>query len=722
MPSMAQGGFRNSTDNLKRKVNFSNHSPRKPHSFARRQEIAQQRKSLPISAVEKRLIEEVRNNNILIIVGETGSGKTTQLPQFLFNAGFCRDGKVIGITQPRRVAAITVAKRVAEECGVELGQKVGYSIRFEDETSSSTRIKYMTDGLLLREALLDPYLSRYSVIIVDEAHERTVHTDVLLALLKKVQYERSKSVSGHVHDDNKKVGSGMTLGNESGGLGSSIIKQCQGRKYPPLKLIVMSASLDACVFSEYFGSAKALHIQGRQFPVDILYTLQAESDYIDAALITIFQIHLEEGPGDVLVFLTGQEEIESVERLVQERVQQLPEGSRKLLTVPIFSSLPSEQQMRVFSPTPAGFRKVILATNIAETSVTIPGIKYVVDPGFVKARSYDPLKGMESLIIVPTSKAQALQRSGRAGREGPGKCFRLYPESEFAKLEDSTKPEIKRCNLSNVILQLKALGIDDIIGFDFLEKPLRAAIVKSLEQLFLLGALTDECKLSDPVGHQMARLPLDPIYSKSLILASQFNCLEEMLITVSMLSVESIFYAPREKLEEARIAMKCFASSDGDHLTLINVYRASEEFLETRKLGLSKDKAEKIMGKWCKENFINYRSLRHARGIYSQIRGHAEQMGLRLSSCGEDKLQFRRCLASSFFLNAALKQPEGTYRALASGQVVQIHPSSVLFQPKPECIIFNELVQTNNKYIRNITKIDYLWLTELAPHYYIMQN
>ncbi|KAK9266323.1 hypothetical protein L1049_027067 [Liquidambar formosana] len=287
----------------------------------RKQRIAQHRKSLPIASAEKRLVEEVRKNDTLVIVGETGSGKTTQLLQYLFNVGFCRDGKIIGITQPRRVAAIIVAKRVAEECGVALGQRVGYSIRFEDETSNSTRIKYMTDGLLLR----------------------------------------------------------------------------------------------------------AIHIQGRQFPIDILYTTELETDYVDAALITIFQIHLEEGPG--------------------------------------------EQQMQVFRPAPVGFRKVILATNIAETSVTIPGIKYVIDPGLVKARTYSAKTGVESLIIVRTSKAQALQRSGRAGREGPGKCFRLYPESEFGALPDSTVPEIKRCNLSNVILQLKALGVDDIIGFDFIEKP-----------------------------------------------------------------------------------------------------------------------------------------------------------------------------------------------------------------------------------------------------------
>lgn len=709
------------TNNLPRKndagsdMNNQKIEAAKGDFVTRRQRIQQQRKSLPIAAVEKLLVDYVRNNDTLIVVGETGSGKTTQLPQYLFYGGFCRDGGVIGITQPRRVAAISVAKRVAEECGVALGQKVGYSIRFDDMTSASTRIKYMTDGLLLREALLDPRLSKYSVIIVDEAHERTVHTDVLLGLLKSVQKTRSRFVSKVT---NNHAQNGLLMGAEND---NSFLKLCHGKKLSPLKLIIMSASLDARVFSEYFGGARAVHVQGRQYPVDILYTHQPESDYLDAALITIFQIHLEESHGDILVFLTGQEEIESVERLVHECLRQLPEGNQKLLTFPIFSSLPSEKQMKVFMPAPAGFRKVILATNIAETSVTIPGIRYVIDPGVVKARIYDADAGIESLDIVKTSKAQALQRSGRAGREGPGKCYRLYPESEFDKFEDSTTPEIKRCDLSNVILQLKALGIDDIAGFDFVDKPNRTAIIRSLESLFLLGALTEESKLTDIVGHQMARLPLEPVYSKALILSSQFNCLEEMLIVVAMLSVESIFYAPREKLEESRAALRCFSSPEGDHLTLLNVFRASNEFMVKNKLTHSKEKAEKNLRKWCKDNFINSRSLRHARDVHSQIQRNVEQMGLQITSCGDDMLVFRRCLAASFFLNAALKQPDGMYRILSSGLMVQIHPSSVLFRSKPECIIFDKLVRTNNNYIRNICRIDYLWLPELAPQCYGLQ-
>ncbi|XP_055812110.1 pre-mRNA-splicing factor ATP-dependent RNA helicase DEAH10 [Solanum dulcamara] len=711
MPSMAGNNFSRNTHQHQTKGDF----------FSRKQKIEQQRKNLPIAEVERRLVEEVRNNDTLIIVGETGSGKTTQLPQYLFKWGFCRDGGIIGITQPRRVAAITVAKRVAEECGVPLGEKVGYAIRFEDVTSGQTKIKYMTDGLLLREALLDPYLSKYSVIIVDEAHERTIHTDVLLGLLKNVQKARSKSINGVENTDHNNSNNGHALGEVIDNQNDASLKPCQAKKYNPLKLIIMSASLDARVFSEYFGGAKAVHVQGRQFPVDIFYTHKPETDCIDAALITIFQIHLEEGPGDVLVFLTGQEEIESVERLIHERLRQLPECSRKLLTFPIFSSLPSEKQMRVFMPSPAGHRKVILATNIAETSVTIPGIRYVVDPGLVKARTYDPKMGVDSLIIVTTSKAQALQRSGRAGRDGPGKCYRLYQESFFEKLTDSTLPEIKRCDLSNVVLQLKALGIDDVINFDFIEKPDRTAVVNSLWSLYLLGAVTEDNKLSD-VGRQMARLPLDPVYSKALIVASQFGCLKEMLICVAMLSVESIFYAPREKLEESRNALKSFASPEGDHLTLLNVYRTADEFFQKNKMVNSEEKAEKNLRKWCKDNYINSRSLKHARDIHSQIVRNVEQMGLRVTSCEDDMLLLRRSLAASFFLKVAMKQPDGAYRVTLSGLIVQIHPSSVLFRAKPECIVFNELVHTNHSYVRNVSRIDYLWLFELAPHLYAVQD
>ncbi|KAI5080413.1 hypothetical protein GOP47_0003596 [Adiantum capillus-veneris] len=692
--------------------NNSPHCTMSHHSSSRkrpaRQDIQEQRRALPIASAEKKLVEEVLKNDTLVVIGETGSGKTTQLPQFLHAGGFCERGR-IGITQPRRVAAVTVAARVAEEMGVDLGQEVGYSIRFEDKTSAATEIKYLTDGMLLREALLDPLLHNYSVIIVDEAHERTIHTDVLLGLLKAVQ-KRRKAVKQETVTETRQFDSSKR---------TAISKHSESfnqARISHLKLVVMSATLDAEGFSQYFDNGRTVYIQGRQYPVDILYTYQPEPDYLDAVLITIFQVHLEEKAGDVLVFLTGQEEIEAVERLLLERSVHLPVGSLKLMVAPIYAALPCDQQMQVFKTTPRGSRKVILATNIAETSVTIPGVCYVIDPGLVKARIFNPQAGVESLSVLPVSKAQALQRSGRAGRERPGKCFRLYTEDTFYKLEDASIPEIKRCNLASVVLQLKALGIDDILGFDFMDKPSSTAIRKSLEHLYILGALTDEGKLSDPLGFQMSRLPVEPLYAKAVIISCEYKCSAEMLGLVAMLSVESIFYQPRGKLEEAKAAKQRFLCADGDHITLVNVLRAYVSEVEKTGNGRVPGKGNL---RWCKENFINGRSLRRALDIYRQIERYLPGMGLSTVSCVEEWMQFRRCLTAAFFLNTARRQPDGSYRAMSSGQTVFVHPSSVLFGKKPDCLIFNELVCTTRHYIRNVTRIDSAWLPELASQYFV---
>jgi ATP-dependent RNA helicase DHX8/PRP22 len=341
--------------------------------------IREQRESLPMFKLRSTLIQAVHDNQVLIVVGDTGSGKTTQMTQYLAEEGFSNRG-MIGCTQPRRVAAMSVAKRVAEEVGCRLGAEVGYTIRFEDCTSPETKIKYMTDGMLLRECLLDPTLAKYSVLILDEAHERTMHTDVLFGLLKKTV-----------------------------------------KKRPDLKLIVTSATLDAEKFSTYFFACPILTIPGRTFPVEILFSKDPETDYLDAALITVMQIHLSEPPGDILLFLTGQEEIDTAAEILFERMKSLGPMVPELIILPVYSSLPSEMQSKIFDPAPPGSRKVVIATNIAETSITIDGIYYVVDPGFVKQNSYDPKLGMDALVVVPISQAQARQRAGRAGRTGPGK-------------------------------------------------------------------------------------------------------------------------------------------------------------------------------------------------------------------------------------------------------------------------------------------------------------
>lgn len=726
-------------------------------------DLQRQRKALPIASAEARLVEEVKQNSTLIVIGETGSGKTTQLPQYLHGAGLTGGG-ILAVTQPRRVAAISVANRVAQEMGTGVGQEVGFTVRFEDMTSARTKIKYLTDGMLLREALLDPFLRKYSVIIVDEAHERTVSTDILFGLLKEVQKRRGKSARksdemgakerGVENGERKKRSAEGGFGKlekvqenkkprlwlESvGGLASNGSGKGEGEKMEldekllPLKLVIMSATLEAEKFCDYFVGAKAVYVQGRQFPVEVFYTPTPEADYLDAALITILQIHMEEEEGDVLVFLTGQEEIEDMERLLVERATRLPAGSADLAIAPIFAALPAEQQMKVFQPPPKGSRKVVLATNIAETSLTIPGIRFVVDPGLVKARAFNPKTGVESLVVVPISKAQARQRSGRAGREASGKCFRLYTEGAFEGLDESTVPEIKRCNPASMVLQLKAFGVDDILGFEFMDKPPRAAVLKALQLLYTLGALTSEGKLSEPLGFQMAKFPLEPLYAKALLVSGSFKCLEEMVVVVAMLSVESPFFTPKGKLAEARAAKKRFISSEGDHWTLVNAFRAymhetnkSRESLkeissvETTKESRSKKskEAQVRLRNWCSENFLNNRAMRKAEDMYRQIRGYCEGMGLPIVSCGDERENFQRCLAAAFFLHAAQRQPDGLYRALASGQSVTLHPSSVLFERKPEFVVFNEMVRTTKQYIRDLTQIEPQWLAELAPKFY----
>ncbi|KAK6040202.1 helicase protein [Cooperia oncophora] len=449
----------------------------------RKMTIEETRKSLPVYAFRDQFIEAVKEHQVLIIEGETGSGKTTQLPQYLYEAGFCKDGKKIGCTQPRRVAAMSVAARVAEEVGCKLGMQVGYSIRFEDCTSEKTVLKYMTDGMLLREFLNEPDLASYSVMMIDEAHERTLHTDILFGLVKDIARFRKD-----------------------------------------LKLLISSATLDAEKFST--------------FPVDIYYTQAPEADYMDAVMVTVMQIHLTQPlPGDILVFLTGQEEIESVQEALMEKTKALGSKIKELIPLPIYANLPSDLQAKIFEPTPPNARKVILATNIAETSVTIDGICYVIDPGFSKQNSFDARSGVEHLHVVTISKvwssrigfscrktflsylsqASANQRAGRAGRTGPGKCFRLYTAWAYKhELEDQPIPEIQRTNLGNVVLMLKSLGIHDLVHFDFLDPPPQETLVIALEQLYALGALNHRGELTK-LGRRMAEFPCDPCMSKMII-------------------------------------------------------------------------------------------------------------------------------------------------------------------------------------------------------------
>ncbi|XP_076945708.1 pre-mRNA-splicing factor ATP-dependent RNA helicase DEAH1-like [Bidens hawaiensis] len=609
------------------------------------------RKTLPVYPYRESLLQAVEDHQVLVIVGETGSGKTTQIPQYLHEAGYTKRG-MIGCTQPRRVAAMSVAARVSQEMGVKLGHEVGYSIRFEDCTSDKTVLKYMTDGMLLREFLGEPDLASYSVVMVDEAHERTLSTDILFGLVKDI-----------------------------------------ARFRPDLKLLISSATLDAEKFSDYFDSAPIFKIPGRRFPVEINYTKAPEADYLDAAIVTALQIHVTQPPGDgdILVFLTGQEEIETAEEILKHRTRGLGSKIAELIICPIYANLPTELQAKIFEPTPEGARKVVLATNIAETSLTIDGIKYVIDPGFVKMKSYNPRTGMESLLVTPISKASANQRAGRSGRTGPGKCFRLYTAyNYFNDLDDNTVPEIQRTNLANVVLSLKSLGIHDLLNFDFMDPPPAEALLKALELLFALSALNKHGELTK-VGRKMAEFPLDPMLSKMIVASEKYQCSDEIISIAAMLSIgSSIFYRPKDKQVHADNARLNFHMGNvGDHIALLKVYSSWRE--------------TNFSTQWCYENYIQVRSMKRARDIRDQLEGLLERVEIELTSNPGDLEAIKKAITSGYFPHSAKMQKNGAYRTVKHPQTVYIHPSSGLAQVLPRWVVYHELVLTTKEYMRQVS-------------------
>lgn len=629
--------------------------------------IEDTRKSLPIYSFREQLLDAISKYQVLIIVGETGSGKTTQIPQYLHEAGYTKNGLKVGCTQPRRVAAMSVAARVAEEMGVKVGNEVGYSIRFEDATSDKTVLKYMTDGMLLREFLTEPDLGAYSALMIDEAHERTLHTDILFGLVKDI-----------------------------------------ARFRPELKLLISSATMDAQKFAKYFDDARIFNIPGRRYPVDIHYTPQPEANYLAAAVTTIFQIHITQGKGDILVFLTGQEEIEAAEQNLQETARKLGSKVPEMVICPIYASLPSELQSKIFEPTPPGARKVVLATNIAETSLTIDGIVFVIDPGFVKENVYNARTGMESLVVTPCSRASANQRSGRAGRVGPGKCFRLYTKFAFYnELDEDTTPEIQRTNLNSVVLLLKSLGINDLIEFDFMDPPPAETLIRALEQLYALGALNDRGELTK-IGRQMAEFPTDPMLAKSILAADKYGCVEEVLSIIAMLGEASaLFYRPKDKKIHADSARARFTVKEGgDHFSLLNIWNqwVDSDFSYV----------------WSRENFLQQRSLTRARDVRDQLAKLCDRVEVTISSVGANEMvPIQKSLTAGFFPNAARLQRGGdSYRTVKNGMTVYLHPSSTLFQINPKWILFYELVLTSREYMRSNMPLQPEWLTEVAPHYH----
>ena len=639
-------------------------------------EILKKRKELPCWEAREKFLALLEANQVVLLVGATGSGKTTQIPQFVLDAGYATKG-LIACTQPRRVAAMSVAARVAEELDVKLGHQVGYSIRFEDNTSASTLLKYMTDGMLLREAMVDPNLSRYSVIMLDEAHERTLATDLLFGLLKEVMKRRTD-----------------------------------------LKVVVMSATLESDTFSKYFNhQAPLLNVPGRVFPVDVFYSREAESDYVEASIRTAIEIHEGEPAGDILIFLTGEDEIEQA----CEKIKRL--GNRnsvkygELKVVPLYSSLPPNVQQEIFEPAPPGGRKCIISTNIAETSLTIDGIVYVIDPGFSKQKVYNPRTKIESLLPSPISQASAKQRAGRAGRTQPGKCFRLYTERGFESLQASTYPEILRSNLASVVLTMKKLGIDDLVHFDFISPPAPETLMRALELLNFIGALDDEAELT-PLGVQLAEYPLDPQLALTLVAAGGFGVASEALSLVAMMSVPQCFLRPKDAAQDADAAKAQFVHEHGDHMTLLTTYQA---YLEMKK----SMEGEGEVTRWCRENFLNPRSLKSAESVRQQLERINIRLGVPIENSAnlKDKsVSVRKALLSGYFLQVAHVIPNKNIYLPVNGKgQVALHPSTVIMS-KPEWVLYNEYVVTNRNFIRTVTVIRPEWLLEIAPHYFNLEN
>ncbi|KAF8525705.1 P-loop containing nucleoside triphosphate hydrolase protein [Gautieria morchelliformis] len=645
--------------------------------------IQAQRERLPIFKHREKLLFCIEQYGVVVMVGETGCGKTTQLPQYLYEAGWAPAGSVIACTQPRRVAATSVATRVASEVGSILGDEVGYTIRFEDVSDKTrTRICYMTDGMLFRETMIDPLLSRYSVVMIDEAHERSIYTDLLLGVLKKIR-----------------------------------------RKRPSLRLIVSSATLDAQSFLDFFNSdtavtgvkpdpsrkpdATIVSLEGRMYPVEVAYLAEPTSDYVREAVRTIWAIHMQQGgPGDILVFLTGREEIDRCLSELSDLLPDLPRGYPQLQPLALHSGLPTEEQLLVFEPTPRGTRKVVISTNIAEASVTIEGIKYVVDCGFVKIRTYNPTSALSSLTIVPISRASATQRAGRAGRTAPGTCYRLYPASTARALPPASSPEITRTDLTTPILQLKALGIDDLMKFEWVTGPPAESVLRALEHLVAAGMIGEDGRLT-PAGEKVAECPVEVSIARMLFSSKDYKCGEDILTIAAMVAVQDIFIIPDGGPGAlAELERRKFTAEEGDHLTLLNAYNAFTRY------GRSSS--------WCKGHALSFRAMSRAVSIRAQLKKYMVRFNLPLESCEGDAKRVRQCLVSGYWRNGARWIADGTYRSVRGDKVLNIHPNSVMFTRKPASgwVVFHEIEETKKTHMRIITEIDPDWLLEFGHKYF----
>lgn len=611
-------------------------------------------KDLPVYKQKDKILAALDKNQVIVVESPTGSGKTTQLPLILHEAGYSQYG-IIGITQPRRIAAVTVSEYIAKQLKTTIPGIVGYKMRFEDETIFSTKLKIMTDGILLQEMKTDPMLSKYSVIMVDEAHERSLNIDFILGLLKNVLALR-----------------------------------------PEFKVIISSATLNTSVFSEYYGACPVVRIETQPYPVTVIYDPPKSDDYeeIINKIAAIVERNARE-KGDILIFLQG-------EKIIKDTIAKLENSpaKRKLHVLGLYGRLGKEEQAKVFLKAPMGKTKVVVSTNIAETSVTIDGITSIIDSGMCKQNFYNPKTFTSSLIEAEISQASSNQRKGRAGRTQPGMCFRLYEKDSFKTRPLYTREEIYRTDLAEVVLRMAEIGIKDFHSFDFIAPPGRKGIIGAIETLRLLEALNDDNSLSS-IGEMMVKFPLMPRHARMIVEAimNSPTVLREVIVATTFLSTNSPFLLPQGEELEARKAHHHFKRDGGDFVTYLNLF---ESFLRT-------DNREKF----CQRSYLDLRTMNDLVNIENQLEEIVSDMGIPISEGGTIE-DFLTSCSKGLIQFVCVRSGRGVYRSLTAEKII-IHPGSVMFRENPRFIVAGEIVKTSRTYARSVSPLEKQWIKKINP-------
>jgi ATP-dependent helicase HrpA len=627
--------------------------------------------ALPVCGMRRQIAEAIRNNPVVILCGETGSGKSTQLPKICLEMGRGVDA-MIGHTQPRRIAARSVAARIADEIDAPLGRDVGFKVRFAEATGDRTYIKLMTDGMLLAELQGDPLLEQYDTIIVDEAHERSLNIDFLLGHLKRLLPRRRD-----------------------------------------LKLIITSATIDVARFAEHFGSAAGpapvIEVSGRMYPVELRWRPiepdeeSDEPDVIRGVLNAIDELAWIDS-GDMLIFMPTERDIHETAKALRGRALPGDRSGRATEILPLYARLSLAEQQRVFQPHP--HRRIVIATNVAESSLTVPGIRYVIDPGTARISRYSPRSKTQRLPIEPVSQASAEQRKGRCGRVGPGICIRLYSEEDFASRERFTPPEIQRTNLAAVILQTKAFRLGDIKTFPFLDPPRPEAIRDGYKTLFELGAIDDEEQLT-PIGRQLSRLPVDPRIGRMILAGHEEHCLAELLIIAAALEVQDPRERPLEKQQAADEYHAKFFVEGSDFLGYLKLW----DFFHELKAKLSRNQLRKA----CRQNFLSFNRIREWADVHRELMELAAEAGFKAGPRREQYASVHQAILTGL-LSSVATRGEGYEYSAAGGGRCQLWPGSSLLASKPKWIVAAEIVETTRRYLRVCARIDPRWIEPLAGH------